>query len=173
MIRNIFIIKDGVALVKLNFGKCHSLQENQHLITGFISGLVSFSKEAIGSSIEKMTVDEYIFYFLKEEGRSNLLYVFVSEDVDEPDKIQFKMKKIADLFFERYNSVIEDFDGEVSRFRDFKDILIEMNLAKKNCGGRPECEGCPNSSNSAHFLKVFDKKRKSFFQRVKDYFSGN
>lgn len=171
MIRNIFIIKDGAALVKLNFGKCHSIKENQDLVTGFISGLVSFSKEAIGTSIETMTIDKYIFYFLKEEERSNLLYVFVSEEDDDPEKIQFKMKKIADLFFERYDSVIDDFDGEVSRFGAFKQDLIEMNLAKKNCGGRPECKGCPNSSKSAHFLEVFEKEQKSFFQRIKSFFS--
>jgi hypothetical protein len=172
LIRNIFIIKDGVALVKLNFGKCHSIQENQNLVTGFISGLVSFSKEAIGSSIKTMTVDKYIFYFLKKEQQSGLLYVIVSEEDDEPEKIQFKMKKIADLFFERYGSKIENFDGEISRFNEFKELLIEMNLAKKNCGGRPECEGCPNSSKSAHFLEVFDKEKKSFFQRIKDFISG-
>ena len=170
MIRNIFIIKDGIPLMKLNFGECHSLQVEDDLLTGFISGLVSFSREATGSSIKKMTFDDYVFHFLKQISGSHLLYVLVSEEGDEMEEIEFKMNKIADLFHERYSSVMEDFCGEVSRFEEFKQLLLDMNLAQKNCGGRPECDGCPNSSNVAHFLESFQKKKKGFFQRVKDFF---
>ena len=169
MIRNIFIIRDGIGLVKLNFGQCHSLGTNEDLIVGFISGLEIFSDKVMGSQMKNIKVQEYIIHFYKDPS-DNLLYVFISEHKDKIDEIRFKMQKISSLFSERYKEVLLNFDGEVSRFNDFGDLLIEMNLAQKNCGGRPECDGCPNSGKSLKFLRLFQKEKKGFFNRLKSLF---
>lgn len=171
MIRNIFIIQNGIALVKSNFGECHSLSGDSNLIAAFMSGLDSFSRELTGSSIKSMNIEDYEFYFFKDGGKFDLLYVFISEKGDNSETIDFKMKKTAELFLERYSESLESFHGEVSRFEGFKALLIEMQIAQKNCGGRPECEGCPNSSNVLKFLNVFQNEKKGFFSRLKSFFT--
>ncbi|TXT67454.1 MAG: hypothetical protein BAJALOKI1v1_90026 [Promethearchaeota archaeon] len=162
MIRNIFIIKNGLALVKLHFGECHSLKQVDNLIAAFISSLDSYSKKAMGASIKNITLGNYIFYLMKDDLRSNLLYVCILDNNDSDADVQFKMEKIAELFYNEFASVIENFNGEISRFGAFKKKLLEMNLAKKNCGGRPECEGCPNSSRVPGFLNFFKKRGRIF-----------
>jgi len=167
MIRNIFIINNGIALVKLNFGDCHSLGANQDLIAGFISGLEAITKEITrGSSIQSLNVEDYIFYFFKDNA-VNLLYVFIAEPGDDPEEMNFKLRKIASLFVENYKDILDRFTGEITPFNNFGELLIKMNLTQKNCGGRPECEGCPNSIKSLNLLDVFKENRTGFFKRLR------
>jgi len=173
IIRNIFIIQNGVPLVKLNFGECHSLGDNEDLIAGFIHGLESFTSKIMGSSLKSINVEDYIFYFYKDPSKYHLLFIFITEPDADEESIKFKMKKIAGLFIEKYSEVLVDFTGEVSQFNDFKDLLIQMNLAQKNCGGRPECEGCPNSGNYLKVLDIFKKEKKGFFKRLRSVFKRN
>lgn len=170
MIRNIFIIQNGIALVKLHFGNCHSLTGDSTLIAGFMSGLDSFSQEITGSSIKSMTVEDYHFYFYKNGDPLELLYVFICDSDDDSEQIDFKLKKTAELFQDKYAGKVDDFDGEISKFKAFKETLLDMNIAQKNCGGRPECEGCPNSTNVLKFLGSFQKEKKGFFSRLKSFF---
>jgi hypothetical protein len=170
MIRNIFIIQEGIALVKFNFGECHSLSADGHLIAGFMSGLETFTKEITGSSIHTIDIGDYKFHFLKDNSSFNLLYVFLCENESQKAKIDFKMKKTAELFTEQYEEELKNFYGEISIFQNFKETLLEMNIAKKNCGGRPECVGCPNSSKSLKFLDSFKQKDRGFFQKLKSFF---
>ena len=99
-----------------------------------------------------------------------MLYVFIADTIDDPNAINFKIKKIASLFNDMYSELIRDFSGEVSRFNDFKDVLIDMNLAQRNCGGRPECEGCPNSDKTNVVLNNFKEDKKGFLNRFKSLF---
>jgi hypothetical protein len=170
MIRNIFITQNGISLVKLNFGECHSLGNNEDLVTGFLCALDSFSKEVTGSTIKSMYFDEYKFHFFKDEDYFDLLYVFITEILDDPNEVDFKIRKIASIFAEKYADAMKDFYGEISKFDDFKSILIDMNLAKKNCGGLPECTGCPNSVKTLNVIDTFQVSKKGFLRRFKSIF---
>lgn len=167
MIRNIFIVQNGIPLVKLNFGDCHSLGENQELIIGFMAAFEIFAKTVVQSKMESIKMEDYIIRYFKDQSELNLLYVFIIENEKKSDEINLKMQRISSLFSERYGDVVLNFDGNVSRFYNFRNDLINMNLAQKNCGGRPECEGCPNSKKSLKFLKMFKKERMGFFRRLK------
>ncbi|MHA1230574.1 MAG: hypothetical protein ACTSRP_08115 [Candidatus Helarchaeota archaeon] len=171
MIRNIFIINNGVPLVTKNFGECQSLGNDNHLISGFIEALFSFSKEIVKSSIQSMNFDEYTFYFYKNPAYEDILYVVVSDRDDEPELMKFKIRKISSIFIEQYTDKLQSFKGDIGIFDGFGDILIEMNIAQKNCGGRPECEGCPNSQKVSKILNFFKKDKKSFLQRLKSFFT--
>lgn len=170
MIRNIFIIQEGIPLVKFNFGECHSLSADGNLIAGFMSGLQTFTREITGSSIHTIDMGDYKFHFFKDNDRFNLLYIFLCENDGHDAEIDFKMKRTADLFITRYEKELKTFYGEISRFENFKNVLLEMKIAKKNCGGRPECEGCPNSSKNLKFLDSFRRKDQGLFQKLKSFF---
>ena len=63
MIRNIFIIKDGIPLVIVNFGACHSLGEDDDLISGFIYVFGTFSRELTGDLIKTIDFENYTMCF--------------------------------------------------------------------------------------------------------------
>ncbi len=170
MIRNLFIINHGIPLVKLNFGECHSLGVNDTLVAGFIEAMNSFSNEITGSSIKNINFRDYIFHFYKDEEIFNNLFVFIADSEEDADLINFKIKKIASIFNEKYNDILQNFNGDVGKFDNFKNILIEMNLTQKNCGGRPECEGCPNSGKNLGIIKDFEKNKIGFLNRFKKLF---
>ncbi len=89
---------------------------------------------------------------------------------DDPAEIQFKIKRIAALFSDLHNDDAKQFNGNTEKFDTFGDTLIAMNLAQKNCGGRPECEGCPNSLKTSKILDAFKKDKRSFLTRIKSFF---
>ncbi len=157
-------MRNGVPLVKLNFGECHSLGVNEDLIMSFIGGLEAFVKTVANSNMEKISLENHIFHFYKE---IDLLFIFITENEINQKEIDFKMRKISSLFNQKYSTDLQDFNGKVSIFNDFKNTLIDMNLAEKNCGGRPECEGCPNSKKTLKFLQSFMGEKAGFFKRLR------
>jgi len=170
LIRNLFIIYNGVPLVTKNFGKCQKLGNDEYLVSGFIGALHSFSKEVVKSAIKSISFDEYNFHFYKDIKIENLLYILVCDQDDDKDTIKFKIEKIAELFNQNYDDEITRFKGDIEVFDKFSNILIEMNIAQKNCGGRPECEGCPNSEKTSKIINAFKENPKSFFQKIKSFF---
>ena len=170
MIRNLLVMNHGVLLVKLNFGECHSLGANEELVAGFISAMDIFSNEITGGSIKTINFEEYIFHFYKDSNSINNLYVFITDSEEDEEVVNFKINKIASLFYNRYSEVLKQFDGEINQFNDFKKTLLEMNLAQKNCGGRPECTGCTNSTKQHAILNSFENDKKGFMHRFKMLF---
>ncbi len=168
MIRNLFIINHGIALLKLNFGECHSLGVNDDLIAGFMSAMDSFSKEVTGSSIRSINFKDYIFHFYNDEETDNNLFVFIADSEEDVELINYKINKIASIFNEKYSDTLKNFNGNVYKFNKFKEILIEMNLAQKNCGGRPECEGCTNSEKNLEILKDYENNKTRFLGHFKN-----
>lgn len=157
MIQNLFVIRNGIAIVQQNFGNCHSLNYEPNLVTSFISALQSFSQEITGSSIKNMEFEDYIFHFLRDPDFPEIFYCLVTDIEDDKNEISFKIKKIASIFKEKYGDTLKEFTHEISQYRNFGNILIDMHLAQKNCGGQPECVGCPNSDlNSRIVNAMFD-----------------
>ena len=120
--------------------------------------------------MKSVNFEDYIFYFFKEESSHNILTVILSDSIDESELINYKIRKIDSIFKERYSESINHFDGNVNIFSSFKDLLIEMNLTKRNCGEHPECSNCPNRVKSLKFLTDFDLNKKSFLSRFKSFF---
>ena len=170
MIRNLLVLNHGVLLVKLNFGECHSFGANDDLVAGFISALDMFSNEITGGSIKTINFENYIFHFYKNQNSLKNLYVFITDSEEDEELVNFKINKIASLFYNRYSKILNKFNGEVNQFNDFKETLLEMNLAQKNCGGCPECAGCTNSMKQHAILNSYENDKKGFLHRFKTLF---
>lgn len=170
MIRNIFIIKNGIPLVVINFGACHSLGNDDDLISGFIYVFGTFSRELTGDMIKIIDFESYKMYFYEDKTNLDLLFVFIYEVNIKSKAIEFKIRKVVSLFNEKYSQRISEFDGNITYFNDFKNILLEMNLAQKNCGGHPECEGCSNSNKTLSLLTSFKNDKNGFLHRLKSFF---
>ncbi len=162
LIQNLFIVKDGIALVNQNFGECHSLTHDVNLITSYISALQMISEEITGSSIKSINFNEIAFHFYIDTKISGLFYIIVADIDDNQKTISNKIRKIGDLFSQLYFQKIEHFNGNIGQFKNFGKILIEKNIAKGNCGENSECDSCPNRNNESRIIENFKKDKKKF-----------
>ena len=147
MIRNLIIIdKDGRALLSTNFGECHSLGEDNGLVSGFISAIYSFSKMFEAESVDEIKLGKLSF-ILKSKG--NLVFALSADDEDiTPHKAT--LVSIIDLFEELYDYYSMSVESEINIaiFQEFPKFLVDQDILKPNCGKYTECEGCPNSEET-------------------------
>jgi len=155
---------NGVLLMDRNFGECQSFNESSSLITGFISALSSFSGEITDSILKSINFEDFIMYIFKDPQEKKLLYIFITDVEDDPKQIQYKFKKIADIFRRKYKKYLNNFKGNINSFESFGNILIEMNIAQKNCGGHFECEECPKKEESSKVYQILKRSEKDFIE---------
>jgi len=149
MIQNLIIIKDGSTLLSEDFGECHSLHSNPILLSGFFDALMSFSEEFEQGSLEQLRFKNANVNFLKSNG---LLYVIVTDLEDNLTVNTTKLNKIAQLFYRGYGKFLSNFSGEITSFDKFKDTILELGIAQKNCGNHKECSDCQNSAKNNPIL---------------------
>jgi len=141
MIQNIIIIKDGTAIFNENFGECHKLNSDPILLSAFFDALLSFASEFEQGTLEQIKFKKTNINYLK---MNKLLYIVISDISDGINVIKSKLNKISKLFNDKYNLILENYSGEISQFKDFRNILLDMNLAQINCGEHPDCNDCEN-----------------------------
>ena len=167
MIRDIIVLThSGVPLCYQNFGDCHQFGEDPTVISGFISALQMFSKKLTQSEVKLVQMVDKKIAFHRTKG---LLYAIISEENDPIEEIRVKTRKTAEIFENEYSEAIEEFEGNIEPFSGFGDLLVSLNITQKNCGGRPECAGCPNSSKNLplqQYTKDLEEKA-SLWTRIK------
>jgi hypothetical protein len=172
MIRDVIInTNDGLAIFHQNFGNCHSIDDNMDLFGGFISAIQMLSKKLNESEIQLIELKDKKLAF---EKTSILTYVIICDFNDSNDEINLKLKRISKIFEDTYSSELKGFKGETTHFSSFAETLIKLNITQKNCGGRPECEGCPNSSKTLplkDYIKEIDKKT-TILSKIKNKLFG-
>lgn len=171
MIRDVIILhKSGVPLFYQNFGQCHSFGQEINLISGFISAIQMFSEQLAGSQIEMIELMEKKMAFSKSSSTINAI---ICDKNDTSEIISVKIKKVSEIFENEYTSHIKNFNGNITPFDNFGNILIDLNITQKNCGGRPECAGCPNSTKSLPLQDYIEKlyEKRGLWQRIKAKFS--
>ncbi len=155
MLRDLLILeRSGVLLFKKNFGECHSFGSDPDLISGFLAAIVHYA--SIASDQPLGGID---FGTLKMAIKSNKdrIYAILYENTDDYKVMQTRLQKIIELFETKHEKELIMFNGDVSVFDSFGETLIALKMAQKNCGGRLECKGCPNSSKFLP-LKLFIHK---------------
>lgn len=157
MIQNIFISKNGILLTSQNFGNCHSIDVNKDLLSNFFTAIQKFSILVTGNSINFINFEKLFIYLYDDPNDESLLYILVTDFDDNPIEINFKMHKIANLFYEEYRQDIKKFRGDITPFQSFGNTLIKMRLTLKNCGGHSTCNNCSRNNNKATLLSVIEK----------------
>jgi len=93
-------------------------------ISGFISALLMFSKEVIGkvpgSKLKEIDFGNRLFYINSYEG---VIFAYFIEEQEKNFVIKRYMPLIAEEFLNKFKSHLDDFDGNVSRFRSFEEIV--------------------------------------------------
>ena len=143
MIRNLFVIDgEGNSLVVVNFGECHSLGENDKVVSGFISAIQSFSKMVSGEGANEIRLGNLFFIMSNHD---DLLFALAS-DTNKDDENKRKLKRIMSLFIERYADYLQNRSTSMDYtiFDEFGSLLVTSGIAERNCGENPDCEECEN-----------------------------
>ena len=164
MIRDVLIMaKSGLPLFHQHFGECHSFGRGLEIESSFISALQIFSNELTGSEMRmlELTNKKLIFH-----QTPNNIFAVLCEKADMNTEIISKAQKISELFETTYSEELCQFNGDVNLFHNFRNQLIELNIAQNNCGGRPECNDCPNSQKTHQMESVIKElnNRQGFFE---------
>ncbi len=147
MIRNLIIIdKEGRALLSTNFGECHSLGDDNDMVSGFISAIYSFSKMFEAESVDEIQLGKLSFILMS---KGNLVFALSADDEDITAH-KVTLVSIINLFVELYDyySMSVESDIDTTIFQEFPKFLVDQDILKPNCGKFVECEGCPNSEKS-------------------------
>jgi len=167
VIRNLFIILAGTALVKQCFGKCQSFTGGDTLVAGFMEALSSFSEEIAGSSIKSIDFEDFKFFLFRDPEMNNLLFVLVSDLDDDPQVLSNKIKRIACLFKEAHLKDVKNFHGKLNLFDDFANRLVETDLTELTCGKHENCEECPYRDKNSEILEMLKEDDKEFLSQLK------
>jgi hypothetical protein len=144
MIRNLIILHSaGVDLFATNFGECHSMGSDPAMLGSFFSAIHKYGQSVMSGAIQQVEFDHLTFLVKELE---NLIFV-ISFDDDLAEENIIKLDRIADIFIQVYGHYLTDSEDAIAipDTTDFDNLLIDLKIAQRNCGGRPLCEGCPNA----------------------------
>ncbi len=161
MIRNLIIINENSrALLSANFGECHSLGEDNEMVSGFISAVHSFAKMVDAESVDEIQLGTLTFILMS---KGNLVFALSADDENTVEH-RTTLVRIIDLFEDLYDyyTVCVEPDIDIAIFREFPKFLVDQDILKPNCGNYTECEECPNSTKSLpveDMTKQLDSRR--------------
>ncbi|MHA2377787.1 MAG: hypothetical protein ACXADS_00755 [Candidatus Thorarchaeota archaeon] len=153
MIRNLSILdSEGQSLVTSYFGECHSLGDNPTLISGFISALHRMGQDLSGKGVDEIHIGDLYFVVLTDR---DMIFAIAADD-EEVEGNKVKLAQIADIFLERYGSVLWSHE-DTTVFKDFVPHLLDMGVVASSCGDYPDCEGCPKSVKTLPMEHVIER----------------
>jgi len=121
----VFIISSAGHLFYSKFNKEKAFFEDSELqVSGFISALLIFSREIISKDTEaklkKINFGNRHFYLNSEQ---NVIFAYLIEE-NKKNKINKRYLYLtSEEFLLKYKECLGNFDGDVSKFRDFENII--------------------------------------------------
>ncbi len=99
-------------------------KDSELQVSGFISALLIFSREIIskdtGAKLKKINFGNRHFYLNSEQ---NVIFAYLIEE-NKKNKINKRyLYLISEEFLSKYKEFIGNFDGDVSKFGDFENII--------------------------------------------------
>ena len=124
------------------------MDDDDSVVSGFISALHSFSKMLSAGDLNEIKLGSLSFFLTNQSD-----FVFaVSADDDRRDVNKTKLGKIAVLFTKLYSEP----HGSADKIARFKEHLVEEGILERNCGKHEDCADCENSRRS---LPVAEMRR--------------
>ena len=128
MIKNIFIMKGNTG--ELIFYKTYEEMFNVKLTSGFLSAIFSFVKQTLNTEeLSEIEVGPFRFIFEIERIRNDeLLFALFSDRTDNLVEIRSQLREIKSQFLIKFDLdlLTENYDGEVSRYYEFEDVIDEI-----------------------------------------------
>ncbi|MFX1279040.1 MAG: hypothetical protein ACFFA3_06450 [Promethearchaeota archaeon] len=103
-----------------------SLSQNIYQIAGFISAIMIYSQDLIGTEdsgikLEDINMGNYHFYVCNRE---NVIFAYFVEKHKISKNFKWNIELIIEKFIDKYfNSLIKNFKGDISHFHEFEEII--------------------------------------------------
>ncbi|UCC18399.1 MAG: hypothetical protein JSV62_09805 [Promethearchaeota archaeon] len=125
MIQELMIINQaGIALFYHNFINSDNLNDEQTLASYF-DIICRFIKREFKESLKMLTLDSFKFFFYTHKSNYHLVLKCDNKDIDRNILESFSERTI-NTFLEKYNHVLENFNGEISLFKSFSVQILEI-----------------------------------------------
>ncbi|MFX1304188.1 MAG: hypothetical protein ACFE9X_12605 [Promethearchaeota archaeon] len=125
MIQELMIINQaGLALFYHDFLNNNRLDDEQSLASYF-DIICRFTKREFKESLKMLTLDSFIFFFYNHISGFHLVLKCDNKEVDKK-KLELFSETIIDNFLENYKDYLEDFNGEISKFKSFSNQIIQI-----------------------------------------------
>ena len=133
MIKNIFIMKSTGELI---FYKTYEDIFNIKLTSSFLSAIFSFVKQTLKTKeLSEIEVGPFRFIFeIEKANSSELMFALFSDRTDNLVELRNQLREIKKEFLNKFDLqlLIENFDGEISKYQEFEhDINEIMEKSKK------------------------------------------
>jgi len=132
MIKDIFIIKDGVPLLTEQCPKVNGIlskNDNALMISGFFSALDSLSDQFqdFGNISELKLSNDMKLSFMRDPKIDNLIYIASTDIKSDEKSVKKILKKISSSFSNKYNAnMLEKWSGKRADFKEFKEELEKI-----------------------------------------------
>ena len=132
MIKNIFIMKANTG--ELIYYKAYEDIFNVQLTSSFLSAIFSFVKQTLKTSeISEIEVGPFRFIFVIEKiSNDEVLFALFSDRTDNLVGLRNQLLEVKSQILSKFdvNTLIQNFDGEISKFLDFESNV--ENILEKN-----------------------------------------
>lgn len=133
MIKNIFIMKSTGELI---FYKTYEDIFNIKLTSSFLSAIFSFVKQTLKTKeLSEIEVGPFRFIFeIEKANSSELMFALFSDRTDNLVELRNQLREIKSEFLKKFDLqlLIENFDGEISKYQEFEQDVNEiMEKSKK------------------------------------------
>ena len=99
------------------------VQIEEQLFSGLLSGILKFTSQVTSDKIEKIEMKEGKFlFFTKKE----LIFIVRTKIHDSDDKIKTKIQLLEELFIQKFDNQLDEFNGDINKFQIFEKDLDEI-----------------------------------------------
>ncbi|MBY8990542.1 MAG: hypothetical protein KGD58_07300 [Candidatus Lokiarchaeota archaeon] len=136
MIQEIMIInKAGIALFYHNFVNVNLIDDHQSLASYF-DIICRFTKNSFKESLRMLTLDNFIFFFYTARSNYHLVLKCGNKKIKK-ELLEDIAESILTAFLTEFKNSLDDFNGEISEFKPFSEIVEGLVSSKLNEYGEP------------------------------------
>ncbi|MFX1375966.1 MAG: hypothetical protein ACFFA0_09160 [Promethearchaeota archaeon] len=122
MIQELMIInKAGIALFYHNFKDVDKTNDEQSLASYF-DIICRFTKNNFNESLRMLTLDSFIFFFYTHKSDYHLVLKCLNKKINKK-LLEEIAENILNTFLTQFKNILEDFNGEITHFRLFSNIV--------------------------------------------------
>lgn len=125
MIQELMIINQaGIALFYHDLLNNNRVDDEQSLASYF-DIICRFTKRSFKESLRMLTLDSFLFFFYTHKSRYHLVLKCENKKIDKKILESFS-ENIIDNFLSKYEDKLDDFNGEISHFKSFSNIIVDI-----------------------------------------------
>jgi len=122
MIHQVLLIESGSGICF--FSRDYTgVEISEHLFSGLIKSMRDLAYELSKQDLKSIELGNWLVYYVMTEKFS---VVLIADHDDDKKIIKGKINAVASTFMEKFKEQIEDFNGEITQFMDFKEDCDEI-----------------------------------------------